>query len=158
MKKTVAAVALLALPVLAACSTEESSTPAGPVAAPSTSAGVTSAPVTTTSGAPAAVVPPTTTAPGGVTTASGGAVASGVLTSEQISKSLQDKAKLNQQTANCIADIYIEEGISHSGLGKIIDEGYSSGSITINPATLGLSSDDFRKVSKATSRVVSECA
>ncbi|MFC9996448.1 hypothetical protein [Nocardia sp. NPDC127526] len=157
MKKTVAAVALLALPVLAACSTKESSTPAGPVAAPSTSAGVTSAPVTTTSGAPASVVPPTTTT-SGATTTSGGVVASGGLTSEQISKSLQDKAKLNQQTANCIANIYIEEGISQSGLGKIIDEGYSSGSITINPATLGLSSDDFRKVSKATSRVVSECA
>ncbi|WP_067533157.1 hypothetical protein [Nocardia crassostreae] len=155
MKKSVVVVALLALPVLAACSSKESTQPA-PLAAPTTSAAVvTSAPVTTTSGAP--TTSSTLTTPGGTTTTSGGAVASGGLTTEQISQSLQDKAKLNEQTADCIANIYVAEGISQSGIGKIIDEGYKSGSITINPATLGLSSDDFRKLGKGSSRVVAEC-
>ncbi|MRH86563.1 hypothetical protein GFY24_03590 [Nocardia sp. SYP-A9097] len=144
MRKSAIAVALLALPLLAACSTEDKTgAPANLVSVTSTPAAVTSttAPALTTTTAPTSAAISTTSA---VST-------TGTLTAPLISKSLQDKGGLDTKTADCIAGIYVDEGLSQSGIQKLIDHGYN------NPAGIGLTTDDLRKAGKATKRIVSEC-
>ncbi|WP_330184372.1 hypothetical protein OHB26_12705 [Nocardia sp. NBC_01503] len=141
MRKTAIAVALLALPLLAACSSEDKSgAPVNPVSA-------TTPAVAVTTTAPAVT---TTTTSSGVATTSG-APTSGTLTAPQISKSLQDKAGLDSKTADCVAGIYVDEGLSQSGIQKLIDHGYN------NPVGIGLTGDDLRKAGTATKRIVTEC-
>ncbi|MGW5226549.1 hypothetical protein ACWEP5_16555 [Nocardia niigatensis] len=132
MRKSVVAVALLALTLLSACSNDQQS----------------ASPVTTS--VPKAV---TTTSPG-VTTSSGAATSPGgsALTAEQISKALQDKGKLSQQTADCVANVYLQEGLSDSGIQKIIDSANGT-----NPAKVGLGTEDLIKAGKATKRIATEC-
>lgn len=149
MRTSAFVVALLALPLLTACGSDDKS--------PTTPAPVSSAPtsvVATTTGKPSGAPSTTVTAPGSATTTSGSAPAGG-LTAPQISKSLQDKGGLDEKTANCIANIYVDEGLSQNGIQKIIDSGYTAG--TTNPLELGLTTDDLRKVGTATKRVVKEC-
>lgn len=143
MRKSVIAAALLALPLLAACSTNDS-TPANLVTASSAPA----AAVTTTA-TPGATTSPTKS---GAPTTSGTATPGGsTLTAPQISKSLQDKGGLDAKTADCVAGIYIDTGLSDSGIQKLIDHGYN------NPATLNLTSEDFRKAGTAVKRITTEC-
>ncbi|MEC3958297.1 hypothetical protein VMT65_35040 [Nocardia sp. CDC153] len=149
LRKSIVAAALLALPLLSACSnSQESVTAASTTPAP---AAVTSAAKTTVSGAPttspgAAVSPGATTAPGGSASPGSG------LTAEQISKALQDKGKLSATTADCVANIYIQEGLSDSGIQKIIDSANGT-----NPAKVSLGTDDLVKAGKATKRIATEC-
>ncbi|MFE2998474.1 hypothetical protein ACFXG4_26150 [Nocardia sp. NPDC059246] len=136
MRKFVVVVALLALPLLSACSNDQqSATPATTTAVTATSAAATSV-----SGAP------TTSA--GATTSPGGSA----LTAEQISKALQDKGKLSQPTADCVANIYLQEGLSDSGIQKIIDSANGT-----NPAKVSLGTEDLIKAGKATKRIATEC-
>ncbi|MFE6863266.1 hypothetical protein [Nocardia sp. NPDC057668] len=149
MRKSVFAAALLALPLLAACGTDESST------APTTLAPVSSAPVTTSPGATTAPLTsgsaPKSTTKSDATTP--GAVPSGALAVPIISQSLQDKGGLDAKTADCVAKIYVDEDLSQNGLTKIIEKGNTN-----NPAELGLSMDDLRKAASAATRVVKECS
>ncbi|MGV9415384.1 hypothetical protein ACWDOP_36265 [Nocardia sp. NPDC003693] len=149
MRKSVLAVALLALPLLAACGTDESST------APTTLAPVSSsAPVTTS---PGATTPKTTVSAPKSTTESDattpGSVPSGALAVPVISQSLQDKGGLDAKTADCVAKIYVEEDLSQNALTKIAQSGNAA-----NPTELGLSVDDLRKAAAAATRVVKECS
>ncbi|MVU80121.1 hypothetical protein GPX89_23100 [Nocardia sp. ET3-3] len=142
MRKSVVVVALCALPLLSACSNSQQAatpTPTAPTSA------VVAAPSTTVSGMP-------TTAPGGSGAPGGSASPGNGLTAEQISKALQDKGKLSQATADCVADIYIQEGLSDSGIQKIIDSANGT-----NPAKVSLGSDDLIKAGKATKRIATEC-
>ncbi|AYF75969.1 hypothetical protein D7D52_21385 [Nocardia yunnanensis] len=144
MRKSIVAVALLALPLLAACSSNSQQ------AAPATSApkaATTSAPATTVSGAPTSMSGAPTTTPG----AGAGAPGSG-LTAAQVSKALQDKGKLSAPTADCIATIYVQEGLSDSGIQKIIDSANGA-----NPAAVSLGAADLAKAGKATKRIATEC-
>ncbi|MEV6068012.1 hypothetical protein AB0L82_15790 [Nocardia sp. NPDC052001] len=146
MRKSVIAAALLALPLLAACSTNDS-TPANLVTASSAPA----AAVTTTA-SPGGTTATTSPAKSGAPTTSGTATPGGsTLTAPQISKSLQDKGGLDAKTADCVAGIYIDTGLSDSGIQKLIDHGYN------NPATLNLTSEDFRKAGAAVKRITTEC-
>ncbi|WP_067574748.1 hypothetical protein [Nocardia acidivorans] len=147
MRKTALAVALLALPLLAACSSQDKS------GAPATVVSVTSTPaaaVTTTAPAVTGTTSATTSS-GVVSATTSGAPASGALTAPQISKSLQDKAGLDSKTADCVAGIYVDAGLSQSGIQKLIDHGYN------NPVGVGLTGDDLRKAGTATKRIVTEC-
>ncbi|MFB8009780.1 hypothetical protein [Nocardia sp. NPDC056000] len=147
MRKSVIAAALLALPLLAACSTNDS-TPANLVTASSAPA----AAVTTTATPGGSTTTTTSPAKSGAPTTSGAATPGGsTLTAPQISKSLQDKGGLDAKTADCVAGIYIDTGLSDSGIQKLIDHGYT------NPATLNLTSEDFRKAGTAVKRITTEC-
>ncbi|MGW4241743.1 hypothetical protein [Nocardia sp. NPDC004722] len=147
MRKSIVVAALLALPLLSACSNSQEAAPATttPLAAKVT----TTAPATTVSGAPTVTPGASGTPAAGATTAPGSG--SG-LTADQISKALQDKGKLSQATADCVANIYIQEGLSDSGIQKVIDSANGT-----NPAKAGLSTDDLIKAAKATSRIATEC-
>ncbi|MEC3914401.1 hypothetical protein [Nocardia sp. CDC160] len=143
LRKSIVAAALLALPLLSACSnSQDSVTAASTTPAP---ASVTSAAKTTVSGAP-------TTSPGATTAPGGSGAPGGGLTAEQISKALQDKGKLSATTADCVANIYIQEGLSDSGIQKIIDSANGT-----NPAKVSLGTDDLVKAGKATKRIATEC-
>ncbi|QLY30856.1 hypothetical protein H0264_00060 [Nocardia huaxiensis] len=145
MRKTLIAAALAMLPLLAACGSSDQST------APSTSAAAaTSVAATTTAGTTSAA--PTTTVKTGTSTTT---VSGAPLTAAEISKALQDKGSLDAKTANCIAEIYIDEGISQPGLRKILESDSTTG--TLNVSDLGLTTSDIPKAVKATARVVSEC-
>ncbi|MBL1072982.1 hypothetical protein JK358_01085 [Nocardia sp. 2] len=149
MRKPLIAAALLMLPLLAACSNDQESAPPGTTAAASVAA-------TTTATAPGPTSPSATTSvQAGATTTSGTTVSGPPLTAAEISESLQDKGKLDAKTADCIAAVYIDEGISQPGLRKILDSDYNSAAIS--PTDLGLTTSDIPKVAKATTRVVSEC-
>ncbi|GAB2522561.1 hypothetical protein [Nocardia heshunensis] len=143
MRKSIVVAALIALPLLSACSNSQQAAPA--TTTPNAVKATTSAPATTVSGAPGASGTP---AAGATTTPGSG---SG-LTADQISKALQDKGKLSQQTADCVANIYIQEGLSDSGIQKVIDSANGT-----NPTTAGLSKDDLIKAAKATTRIATEC-
>ncbi|BEK91800.1 hypothetical protein GCM10010198_19460 [Nocardia seriolae] len=65
---------------------------------------------------------------------------------------MQDKGKLSQTTADCVAKIYLEEGLSDSGIQKIIDSANGT-----NPAKVSLGADDLTKAGKATKRIATEC-
>ncbi|MET8427414.1 hypothetical protein [Nocardia sp. NPDC004860] len=138
MRKSVVVVALLALPLLSACSNDQQSATPATTTAPAVTA--TSAAATSVSGAPA-------TSAGAATSPGGGA-----LTAEQISKALQDKGKLSQQTADCVANVYLQEGLSDSGIQKIIDSANGT-----NPAKVSLGTEDLIKAGKATKRIATEC-
>ncbi|MGW5111742.1 hypothetical protein [Nocardia sp. NPDC004123] len=138
MRKSVVVVALLALPLLSACSNDQQSATPATTTAPAVTA--TSAAATSVSGAPATSA--------GATTSPGGSA----LTAEQISKALQDKGKLGQQTADCVAGIYLQEGLSDSGIQKIIDSANGT-----NPAKVSLGTEDLIKAGKATKRIATEC-
>ncbi|MEV0468123.1 hypothetical protein AB0I30_00850 [Nocardia tengchongensis] len=145
MRKSVVVVALLALPLLsAACNNDQTAATPAPSAAPTSAASISG------SGLPS--LSPGVTIPGltpGATTP-GGAV--GALTAAEISKALQDKGKLNQQTADCVAGIYLQEGLSDSGIQKIIES--ASGT---NPTKVSLGTDDLLKAGKAGKRIATEC-
>ncbi|WP_369638077.1 hypothetical protein [Nocardia sp. JMUB6875] len=151
MRKSVVAVALLALPLLSACSnSQEAATPTPTAAVSATSAAATTTPATTVSGG-ATTTPGTS--PGATTSPGGSAAPGGTLTVDQVSKALQDKGKLSQTTADCVANIYIQEGLSDSGIQKIIDSANST-----NPAKVSLGTDDLIKAGKATKRIATECS
>ncbi|MFI1915546.1 hypothetical protein [Nocardia sp. NPDC020380] len=138
MRKSVVVVALLALPLLSACSNSQQSAPATTSAAVTT----TAAP-TTSSGAPTTSP---TTSPG----ATGGPSVS------DISKALQDKGKLNQTDADCIANIYVQEGLSQSGIQKLIDDANTT-QPTPTSTKIDLTGDDLLKAAKAAKRIATEC-
>ncbi|MFD6352604.1 hypothetical protein [Nocardia tengchongensis] len=145
MRKSVVVVALLALPLLSAACTNDQT-----AATPTPSAAPTSAALISGSGLPS--LSPGVTIPGltpGATTP-GGAV--GALTAAEISKALQDKGKLNQQTADCVAGIYLQEGLSDSGIQKIIESANGT-----NPTKVSLGTDDLLKAGKAGKRIATEC-
>ncbi|MEV6770611.1 hypothetical protein AB0N05_18515 [Nocardia sp. NPDC051030] len=144
MRKSVLAVALLTLPLMAGCGSDEKA------AAPTTSVVATSTAVTATSSGSASTTP---AASNGATATTSGA-AGGGLSAAEISKNLQDKGHVDQKTADCIAKIYVEEGLSQNGIRKLIDAGNGSGSTV----PTGLSADDLMKAAKATKRVVTECS
>ncbi|GAB3212208.1 hypothetical protein ACWCW7_16855 [Nocardia tengchongensis] len=145
MRKSVVVVALLALPLLsAACNNDQTAATPTPSAAPTSAAPISG------SGLPS--LSPGVTIPGltpGATTP-GGAV--GALTAAEISKALQDKGKLNQQTADCVAGIYLQEGLSDSGIQKIIESANGT-----NPTKVSLGTDDLLKAGKAGKRIATEC-
>lgn len=152
MRKSVIAVALLALPLLSACSNSQEAatpTPTAPVSATTVSGAATTTPATTVSGA--ATTPGAS--PGATTSPGGSAAPGGALTAGQISKALQDKGNLSQATADCVANIYIQEGLSDSGIQKIIDSANGT-----NPAKVSLGTDDLIKAGKATKRIATECS
>ncbi|MEU6587317.1 hypothetical protein [Nocardia sp. NPDC046763] len=138
MRKSVVVVALLALPLLSACSNDQKSANPATTTPPAVTA--TSAAATSVSGAPATS--------SGATSSPGGSA----LTADQISKALQDKGKLSQQTADCVANIYLQEGLSDSGIQKIIDSANGT-----NPAKVSLGTEDLIKAGKATKRIATEC-
>ncbi|WP_405486907.1 hypothetical protein [Nocardia sp. NBC_00511] len=147
MKKSIAVVAFAALPLLAACSNSQQAASPTSSTAP---AAVTSA--TTVSGTPTATPGATPSSgasvgPGASTTAT-----SGGLSVDQVSKALQDKGKLSQQNADCVAGIYVQEGLSQSGIQKIIDSANGA-----DPGKLSLSTEDLIKAGKATKRIATEC-
>lgn len=138
MRKSVVVVALLALPLLSACSNSQQSAPATTGASVTT----TAAP-TTSSGAP-------TTSP---TTGPG---ATGGPSVADISKALQDKGKLSQTDADCIANIYVQEGLSQSGIQKLIDDANTT-QPTPTSTKIDLTGDDLLKAAKAAKRIATEC-
>ncbi|WP_067720784.1 hypothetical protein [Nocardia yamanashiensis] len=140
MRKSAFAIALLTLPLLSACTKAEQA-----VAPATTSAAASTSPAAAST-APKSSAAATTT-PGSVPT--------GTLSAGQISQSLQDKGHLDQKTADCIANIYVAEGISQSGIRVILNSDYTSGAAS--PTELGLTMDDVKKATAATKRVVSEC-
>ncbi|MFJ4658619.1 hypothetical protein ACIP5Y_45740 [Nocardia sp. NPDC088792] len=139
MRKSVVVVALLALPLLSACSNSQQSAPATTSAAATT----TTAAPTTSSGAPTTSP---TTGPG----ATGGPSVS------DISKALQDKGKLSQTDADCIANIYVQEGLSQSGIQKLIDDANTT-QPTPTSTKIDLTGDDLLKAAKAAKRIATEC-
>ncbi|MFE3191240.1 hypothetical protein ACFXHA_19675 [Nocardia sp. NPDC059240] len=146
MRKSIVVAALIALPLLSACSNSQQ---AAPATTTPNAATTTAAAVTTVSGAPTVTPGASGTPSAGATTTPGSG--SG-LTADQISKALQDKGKLSQTTADCVANIYIQEGLSDSGIQKVIDSANGT-----NPTTAGLSKDDLIKAAKATTRIATEC-
>ncbi|MEU1208986.1 hypothetical protein [Nocardia sp. NPDC005825] len=151
MRKSVVVVALLALPLLSACANSQQAATPTP-----TPAGVpTSVAPTSGSGLPTTLPSGLPTLPSGVTlpssiAATPGAV--GALTAAEISKALQDKGKLSQQTADCVAGIYLQEGLSDSGIQKIIESANGT-----NPTKVSLGTEDLLKAGKAGKRIATEC-
>ncbi|MFE5287697.1 hypothetical protein ACFRAQ_22245 [Nocardia sp. NPDC056611] len=149
MRKSVVVVALLALPLLSACANSQQAATPTPAGVP------TSVAPTSGSGLPTTLPSGLPTLPSGVTLPSSIAAtpgALGALTAAEISKALQDKGKLNQQTADCVAGIYIQEGLSDSGIQKIIESANGA-----NPTKVNLGTEDLLKAGKAGKRIATEC-
>ncbi|MGW4355754.1 hypothetical protein ACWELJ_27050 [Nocardia sp. NPDC004582] len=150
MRKSVVVVALLALPLLSACAnSQQAATPTPTPAGVPTSVAPTSGsglPTTLPSGLPA--LPSGVSLPASIPASP----AVGALTAAEISKALQDKGKLSQQTADCVAGIYIQEGLSDSGIQKIIESANGA-----NPTKVNLGTEDLLKAGKAGKRIATEC-
>lgn len=149
MKKSIAVVAFAALPLLAACSNSQQA--ASPTPSTTPAAVTSAAPATTVSGSPTT---PGTSPTSGASLSPGASTSatSGGLSVDQVSKALQDKGKLSQQNADCVAGIYVQEGLSQSGIQKIIDSANGA-----DPGKLSLSTEDLIKAGKATKRIATEC-
>lgn len=77
------------------------------------------------------------------------------LTQADIAKSLRDKGLQDQRLADCAAKIYVDEGISQSGLRTMISNEYDSKAA--DPETLGMTKTDADKARTATGKIVKEC-
>ncbi|WP_405486909.1 hypothetical protein [Nocardia sp. NBC_00511] len=73
-----------------------------------------------------------------------------------VSKALQDGGLKDVKLADCAAKIYVDQGISQSGLRLMIKNDAKTATAT-DPESMGMSKDDADKARAATSKIVTDC-
>ncbi|MTE14786.1 hypothetical protein GLP40_18685 [Nocardia sp. CT2-14] len=73
-----------------------------------------------------------------------------------VSKALQDGGLKDAKLADCAAKIYVDQGISQSGLRLMIKNDAKTAAAT-DPESLGMSKDDADKARAATNKIVTDC-